>query len=326
LQVGLQAPKRKKVSHQGASQVICPYFSKAFEMDNYGGDTYGGANTLRAPGEKGPVNIPVHSPINPQVFFDVAVGEDKHFGRIIIELREDVCPKTAENFRSLCTNNSDRLSAKGNPMFFKGSAFHRIIPKFCLQGGDFDCGNGMGGESIYGKHFDDENFTLTHYTPGAVTMSNCGRNTNSSQFFLTTSPLAHMNGKHVVFGFVVAGMETVLKLEKLGSSNGRTREAVTIHECGELSTSQKISPQAASIQTTEAEAVKSALSLAPKLETPLEKIGKNYTPQHRQSLFTFFRQHDTKELYNVDTRLAEMESVEALSAELRTKYGEAPAF
>jgi cyclophilin family peptidyl-prolyl cis-trans isomerase len=182
----------------------------------------------------------------------------------------------------------------------------------------------MGGESIYGKHFDDENFILKHAFPGALTMSNCGRNTNGSQFFLTTSPLAHLDGKHVVFGFVVAGMDTALKLEKFGSSNGRTREAVTIKECGELPSGEKIPPQGRAqggVQIPEP-----ATSVPVPQAQALPATGRNYTPQHRQSLFTFFRQHDTQQLYNVDKRLAEMESLEALSDDLQQKYGKAPAF
>ncbi len=162
---------------------------------------------------------------NPRVFFDIQIG-GRDSGRIVMELRADVAPKTAENFRALCT---------GEPGFgFKGSSFHRVIPEFMLQGGDFTNHNGTGGKSIYGTKFADENFTLKHTVPGLLSMANAGPNTNGSQFFLTTVACSWLDGKHVVFGSVVEGMNVVKAVEAVGSRSGQTREKVTIADCGAI--------------------------------------------------------------------------------------------
>jgi peptidylprolyl isomerase len=169
---------------------------------------------------------------NPRVFFDITIN-DIPAGRIIMELEANVTPKTAENFRALCTGEKG-MGASGKPLHFKGSSFHRIIPDFMCQGGDFTRGNGTGGESIYGTKFADENFTLKHTSPGLLSMANAGPNTNGSQFFLTTVATPWLDGKHVVFGRVVEGMEVVTMIEQVGSPNGRPSEMVVIADCGEL--------------------------------------------------------------------------------------------
>jgi peptidylprolyl isomerase len=151
-----------------------------------------------------------------------------------MELRADVVPKTAENFRALCTGEKG-VGKSGKPLHFKGSKFHRVIPQFMCQGGDFTAGNGTGGESIYGMKFADENFTLKHTGPGILSMANAGPGTNGSQFFLCTAQTAWLDGKHVVFGSVKKGLEVVKAVEAVGSQSGATREAVVIADCGQLS-------------------------------------------------------------------------------------------
>lgn len=168
----------------------------------------------------------------PRVFFDVTIG-GRPSGRIVFALRSDIVPKTAENFRALCTGEKGTGSS-GKPLHFKNSVFHRVIPSFMLQGGDFTLGNGRGGESIYGNKFADENFQLRHDQPFLLSMANAGPNTNGSQFFITTAVTNWLDGKHTVFGKVIEGAEVVKAVEAVGSQSGATSQVVAIVNCGQL--------------------------------------------------------------------------------------------
>lgn len=168
-----------------------------------------------------------------RVYFQVGIGSNPNAGVIEFELYNDITPKTCENFRKLCTQELGTHRSSGKHFGYKGSVFHRIIPEFMLQGGDFTRGDGRGGASIYGSKFEDENFTMRHTKPGLLSMANAGPNTNGSQFFITTVKTPWLDRKHVVFGEVKSGMNIVKLLETKGRSpDGKTSQRCWIEDCG----------------------------------------------------------------------------------------------
>uniref|UniRef100_A0A9J8BD22 E3 SUMO-protein ligase RanBP2 n=1 Tax=Cyprinus carpio carpio TaxID=630221 RepID=A0A9J8BD22_CYPCA len=162
---------------------------------------------------------------NPVVFFDITI-DNKDAGRIVMELFAHIVPRTAENFRALCTGE------KG--FGYRRSIFYRIVPDFMCEGGDITNQDGTGGKSIYGGKFEDESFEVRHTGPGLLSMANRGRDTNSSQFFITLKKAEHLDFKHVAFGFVKDGMDVVRRIGELGAKDGKPTKTITISDCGQI--------------------------------------------------------------------------------------------
>ena len=176
---------------------------------------------------------PPQAAITSRAYFDIAIdGKDQ--GRIVLGLHGNVVPKTVQNFEALCRGDTLDKHNNNMPLRYEGSTFHRIIPSFMIQGGDFTRHDGTGGQSIYGTKFADENFQLKHAGVGILSMANAGRHTNGSQFFITTAPTPHLNGRHVVFGVVLEGWEVVKAVEACGSSSGAPQKRVVIVKAGML--------------------------------------------------------------------------------------------
>jgi len=183
--------------------------------------------------DKADLVIPGSSPTNPKVFFDITIGGEPA-GRLVMLLYKDTTPKTCENFLKLCTGESTKKASTGQDLHYKGCTFHRVIKGFMIQGGDFTKGDGTGGESIYGEKFADENFKCKHTEGGLLSMANAGPGTNGSQFFVTSGPTPHLDGKHVVFGRVIEGFDTVFQaIENVKTGpNDRPEQECVIADCG----------------------------------------------------------------------------------------------
>ncbi|PKI44476.1 peptidyl-prolyl cis-trans isomerase CYP40-like [Punica granatum] len=170
----------------------------------------------------------------PRCYLDISIGGELE-GRMVVELYNDVVPKTAENFRALCTGEKGIGPNTGVPLHYKGVRFHRVIKGFIVQGGDISAGNGNGGESIYGLKFEDENFELKHERKGMLSMANSGPDTNGSQFFITATRTSHLDGKHVVFGRVIKGLGVVRSIEQVTTDDDDSPVPdVMIADCGEI--------------------------------------------------------------------------------------------
>jgi len=186
-------------------------------------------------------------PHNRTVYLDISIGQTR-LNRITIELFSELAPKTVENFRCLCTGERDTYKTKSQkgkkldfPLHYKNSTFHRVIPGFAAQGGDFTHHTGLGGVSIYGDSFKDEfsKGVISHDRPFLLSMANSGKDTNRSQFFFTFGPCKWLDGKHVVFGIITGGVDSLLEIEKFGSRNGHPRCQIVINDCGEIVNTRK---------------------------------------------------------------------------------------
>lgn len=218
---------RPKMLKEGSSK---PVWSEDAWIKKYvgKGDGESGeatANEEVTPDEEGSSEPSSKKLAKPRVYLDIEIGQEPA-GRIVIELHSDIVPRTADNFRALCTGE------KGYG--YRGCPFHRIIPQFMCQGGDFTNRNGTGGKSIYGNKFDDESFQLKHTKAGIISMANSGPNTNGSQFFICLKKTDWLDGKHVVFGHVIEGMDVVRKMEHIGTQSGKTSRPVVIADSGEI--------------------------------------------------------------------------------------------
>lgn len=251
---------------------------------------------------------------NPRVYFDIDIGGESA-GRIVMTLFADAVPKTAENFRALCTGEKG-VSPNGVRLHYKNSIFHRIIPSFMCQGGDFERADGTGGESIYGQTFADESFQLEHTEPGLLSMANAGPGTNSSQFFITTIACPWLDNKHVVFGKVTEGLGTVRKMESLGSRSGRPSRRVVITDCGELPSRGQIMAKVRAEKEENAMLAKDIVHVDPDEESKARLKALQQQQQDRKRQFPVKTAQD--ELREIEQ--AEQEEKEAAKEQHRQEY------
>lgn len=204
--------------------------------------------------------------VRKRCFLDLSINEVEA-GRIIIELYDDIVPKTTENFRALCTGEHGVGATTGKPLHYKDCMFHRVVRNFMIQGGDFSEHSGRGGESIYGGFFEDENFDRKHDRPYLLSMANRGKNTNGSQFFITTQQAPHLDGLHVVFGEVISGKEVIKKIEHQPTNEkSRPYNPCTIANCGELVLVKKVKKLTAEDLTSSSDSSSSSQSSGSDLE------------------------------------------------------------
>eukprot|EP00611_Tribonema_gayanum_P022908 TRINITY_DN46_c1_g1_i1.p1 TRINITY_DN46_c1_g1~~TRINITY_DN46_c1_g1_i1.p1 ORF type:complete len:476 (+),score=161.74 TRINITY_DN46_c1_g1_i1:46-1428(+) len=214
---------------------------------------------------------------NPKVYLDISIGPRK-VGQVVCELFANEVPRTAENFRALCTGERG-IGKCGKRLHFQGSSFHRIIPGFMAQGGDFTKGDGTGGESIFGPRFPDESFKRKHDQPGLLSMANAGKDSNGSQFFITFTRTPHLDGRHVVFGKVVEGMDVVQLMEKVATgANDKPRMPVLIADCGQVADEEPEPQQAEAAQAAVAQQ-KAAITSQRAAEPGKEAAGGEEQPQ-----------------------------------------------
>lgn len=217
---------------------------------------------------------------------------------MIFELFSDITPKTVENFRGLCTGEYGTGKVYKKKMHYLGSRFHRIIEDQFIQGGDFIYGNGSAGESIYGEFFKDENFQRRHACAGLLSMANKGRNTNSSQFFITLKPCPHLDGKHVVFGQLIEGMQIIRKIAKIPTDmNERPKIKVVIFDCGDFDTrrlhlTEDLFKDAMGKIAQEREAKEFVKTLGP-------KEAEEYRNEKRKSAFNHIQDYEDSDEENI---------------------------
>lgn len=252
--------------------------------------------------------------MRPRVFFDFAIGTEPA-GRVIFELYNDTAPKTAENFRALCTGEKGLSAVSERPLYYKNSIIHRSIRDFMIQGGDFTKRNGAGGESIYGSAFPDEDLTRPLESEGLLCMANKGPNTNGSQFFVTLRDCPHLNGKHVVFGRVIRGYDEVVKKLAVVPVDDKDRplHPIVIVNCGELELKRKVEP-------SQDEASNAEISSRRRHSSRSRSRSSDYDRSTRKKKRSKRRKHESKEDAKMDDEDRKNEAEKAPRQETEEEY------